>query len=300
MDRHPLTGMQPPITMGHEVSGIVREIGSSVSLVKVDDRICFYPVLSCRKCAACLNGDYHFCEQIGFIGTNLDGGFAEFVRIPEYSCIVVPNGVSAEEASLIEPAAMVVRAVTRIGIHKNDYVAVVGCGPIGLITVQAAKLYGADKVVAIDTVDKRLDLARVLGADAVINVKHTDSVRQIKQAFGGDLAAVVFECVGSGQAMELCSNIVNPGGRIMVMGINPVPFKLDMLSLVNKEITLMGNMGGGGYFEKTLQHVASGELDLKKLISARIMLEMFVPQMETILSNRTDFLKVLVSPRGKL
>jgi len=294
---HVLTGQKPPITLGHEFCGIVREVGSAVTRVKIGDSVCCYPVLSCRECEACLQGKYHFCEKIGYIGTSLDGGFAEYTLVPEYSCAIVPPGISAEEASMIEPAAMVVRAVNRVCVKNGDCVAVVGCGPIGLITIQVARLYGATKIIAFDTVAERREKAESIGANIVIDPRATNFQEQLRALLSDSKISVIFECVGSNQAMELCTSLAFTGSRIMVMGINPGLFPLRILDLVDKEIVLMGNMGGGGYFEKTLQHVVDGDLDLKTLISAKVGLKNFVNQLDAILANRSKFLKVLVNPK---
>lgn len=294
---HILTGQKPPITLGHEFCGIVREVGSAVTRVKVGDSVCCYPVLSCRECDSCLQGKYHFCEKIGYIGTSLDGGFAEYTLVPEYSCTIVSSGISAEEASMIEPAAMVVRAVNRVGIENGNCVAVVGCGPIGLITIQITRLHGATKIIAFDTVAERREKAKAIGANIVIDPKAVNFQEQLHTLLDGSKVSVIFECVGSNQAMELCTSLASPGSKIMVMGINPGLFPLRILDLVDKEIVLMGNMGGGGYFEKALQHVADGDLNLKTLISKKIGLKDFVHQMDAILANRSKFLKVLVNPK---
>ncbi|WP_320121762.1 alcohol dehydrogenase catalytic domain-containing protein [uncultured Sphaerochaeta sp.] len=296
-ESHILTGQKPPITLGHEFSGIVRAVGSAVTRVKLGDSVCCYPVLSCRKCDFCLQGKYHFCKKIGYIGTSLDGGFAEYTVVPEYSCTIVPAGISAEEASIIEPAAMVVRAASRVEVKHGDCVAIIGCGPIGLIAIQIARLYGASKIIAFDTVAERRNKAESLGADITINPGQINFMDELHISLDGVNISIIFECVGSNQAMELCTSLASPGSKIMVMGINPGLFPLRILDLVDKEIELMGNMGGGGFFEKTLQHVADGHLDLKTLISAKIGLKNFIPQLDAIFANRSKFLKVLVDPK---
>jgi len=293
---HPLTNKKPPIVLGHEAVGVVVDTGKAITRIRKGDRVCFYPVLSCRSCDMCREGKYNYCEKIGFIGLSLDGCFAEYVTVPEYSCVIVPSKVSNEAAAIVEPAAMVVRAVDRAGIRTGDKVVVVGCGPIGLITIQMAKIMGSPNIVALEPLKIRREMAIKMGADFVIDPTAGGINKSLSDAFGGKKADVVFECVGIQKTLDLSISTVASGGKIMVVGIYTELSRINMFDIVNKEISLLGNMGGGGYFTKTLEYINKGRLDLDGLVLAKIDLMNIVAKFDEIIAHKDRFLKVIVTP----
>ena len=158
-----------PIVLGHEFSGDVVEVGEGVTKVKVGDRVSGAPLLPCMKCDDCQNGNFSLCKHYSFIGSRQQGSNADYVVIPEQNAIPFDPSISYEQGAMFEPSTVALH-----GLLQNDYqggqcVAILGCGTIGIFTMQWAKIFGSKKVVVFDISQERLDLAKRMGADAVID-----------------------------------------------------------------------------------------------------------------------------------
>ncbi|ULH13828.1 NAD(P)-dependent alcohol dehydrogenase, partial (plasmid) [Deinococcus sp. KNUC1210] len=169
--------VEAPLVLGHEVSGTVEAVGEGVTRLKVGDRVALEPGIPCRKCAYCKTGHYNLCPQMHFMATPpVDGALSEWVIWPEDFTFAIPDSMSLDSAALLEPLAVGVWAARRGGVKMGDSVAVIGAGPIGCTTLQAAKAAGATTLIAVDLEDFRLDLARQLGATHTINARTEDPV----------------------------------------------------------------------------------------------------------------------------
>jgi len=296
---HPLTGRKPPIIIGHEAVGRVIEIGTKVTRVNVGDRVTLYPVLSCRTCHWCLKGRENQCDSIGFIGFALDGGFAEYMKVPEFNCFKVPDGVSDEEAALIEPVAAAVRAVQRAGVRPGQSALIIGAGPIGLAAAQAARAFGADPVIVLDKITSRLQLAKELGADYTLDSGSKELFEQIKSITKGLMPHYVFECVGINVTAELAFKLVSKDGLVMILGVFEKPVTFNPTDIINREFTIMGNMGGGSAFDLTMRLIEKGQINVKRLVTGKIPLEQLILGFEDFKSNKENHLKILVTPIKK-
>lgn len=233
-----------PLIMGHEVAGDVVEVGSEVKDVERGQRAAVKIYVTCGKCQHCRTGRETICfNLIGQIGFNIDGGYAEFARIPAENICRVPDGVSYEEAAIMADAvatpfhALRERAKLRLG----DTVAIVGAGGgVGLNAVQIAKLCGA-RVIAIDVADESLSLARDLGADETVNARERGFDGEVKKLTDGRGAEVVLELVASADTMPLSLNSVRRGGKLVFVGYSPgVPLMVQPLLMVLDELEIIG------------------------------------------------------------
>ena len=163
------TECNPPVILGHEFSGVVTQVGSAVTRVKVGDHVTVNPNISCDACDQCRRGNPHFCDSMAATGVNYDGGFAEYCAVLERQVFKVPDSVPFEEAALCEPVACALHGIDLCGIKPGDTVMVIGGGTIGMMMLQLAQLCGAVRVVMLEPNEKRFDLARKLGADLVLN-----------------------------------------------------------------------------------------------------------------------------------
>ena len=166
---HPLTGKSFPIILGHEFSGDVVEVGKSVKRIAVGDRVTINCLIYCGTCLYCRQGEYNMCLKLGTVGLAWDGAFAEFVVVPEYTVIKIPDEVTYEMGAFAEPLAVAVRGVKRSRLKVGDTAVVIGAGPIGLLVIQAARVLGASKVFAIEPIQRRRELAKQLGASEVFD-----------------------------------------------------------------------------------------------------------------------------------
>lgn len=186
-----------PIVLGHEFSGDVVEVGEGVTSIKVGDTVSGAPLIPCMKCDDCQNGNFSLCKHYSFIGSRQQGSFAEYVVMPEANAVKYDAGIPYEQAAMFEPSTVALH-----GVLCNDYrgggsVAVLGCGTIGIFTLQWAKIFGAKKVVVFDIDDGRLALAKRMGADAVVNTKTDDYKAKCLSLTDGKGFDFVFEAAGN-------------------------------------------------------------------------------------------------------
>ncbi|MBC8253817.1 MAG: alcohol dehydrogenase catalytic domain-containing protein, partial [Ardenticatenia bacterium] len=178
---HPLTGVQAPVILGHEMSGDVVEVGPGVTQVKAGDRVALCPIIGCLECRWCKSGLMGLCPNIAFLGISWHGGgFAQYVNVHDYMCYQLPLEVSYEVGALVEPFAATYRAVKRTQVKPEETVVIVGTGPIGLMALQSAHIHGARRVGAVEAAAKRQELARECGATTAIDPAKQGPVAAIR------------------------------------------------------------------------------------------------------------------------
>lgn len=267
--------VKPPYTFGHEFGGVVVQVGSQVKHVKVGDHVSAETHIVCGHCVACRRGDAHVCLNTKIIGVDREGCFTKYVKLPAENIWINSKELPFEIASIMEPMGNAVHTVLS-GEVAGRSVAVVGCGPIGLMAVAVAKASGASRVMALDVNDYRLDLAETMGATDLIRSHRVDVLKEIHSITKGDGVDVVLEMSGHPVAMDQAFKMVTPGGRVSILSLPTSPVTIDITNdIVFKGITVKGITGRRMY--DTWQQVAglleSGQVDLKPLITHRIALE---------------------------
>jgi L-gulonate 5-dehydrogenase len=248
-----------PRIAGHELCGTVEAVGGDVSGLSKGDLVVVEPFIGCGKCYACRVGKTNCCSNLGLIGTNLPGGYAEFVVAPARNIHRVPQGLSPLEASFAEPLAIGVQACRRADVRAGEYVLILGCGPIGLALIEVAKARGA-RVVATDISEPRLEFARSLGAETIKS-------NELLKTPNGEGAAVVIEATGNPEAMQQTVELVASGGRIVIVGLvkRGVNISIPGLDITRKEMTLLGSRASVNCFPEALQLLASGKIQYPKV-----------------------------------
>ena len=267
-DRWAAENIQPPVILGHELAGWVAAAGPGVTRVREGDLVGVESHLFDGTCAQCQAGSPHLCRHLRVIGAHVDGGYAEFVVIPEVNA-VESNGLDPAVVALQEPMGNAVHAAFVEPIDGRT-VAVTGCGPIGLCAVGIAKAAGAAWVVATDTEPYRLDLATRMGADLVLDGREADTVERVQDATGGDGVEVVLEMSGSPAALDQALRFVTRGGRISLLGIFGEPVAVDLSNLViEKGVRLHGVFGRRIYdtWERTQDLLRSGALNVAPILT---------------------------------
>ena len=233
-----------PVTLGHEFSGVVVEVGEGVSDIKVGDRVTsettFY---ICGKCDYCKSMDYNLCPYRKGLGTQQDGAFAKYVIARKESVHLLPEHVDFKSAAMTEPLACSYHAVEKTKIRENDVVVVIGPGPIGLLTAQVAKSKGATVIITGLTSDQaRLEKAVDLGIDYAINIEEENVNKLIDQLTMGYGVDVVLECSGSVQGARQGLDLLRKKGRYVQVGLFPTPEILfDLEKIIQKEIRVVGS-----------------------------------------------------------
>lgn len=263
--------IKPPVTLGHEVSGIIEELGENVNGWKKGDKAVsetYY--YTCGDCFFCKTGNINLCEKKLSIGSGVDGAMAEYVKVPARNLHRFPETLSFEEACMTEPLVCCVQAVFQHSkLSPNDYVVLMGPGTIGLLTLQVIKLFGC-KVAVLGTRkdEERLQMALELGADRVMYVEDDDIVEQVKGYCRGIGADMVFECSGAVPAIQLAMDLMRKGAHYTQVGIPSREAPVDMGKLVLREYTITGTYATRPvWWDKTIELLNDGKIKLKPLLS---------------------------------
>jgi threonine 3-dehydrogenase len=295
-DRWSQGRIKPPLTVGHEFSGRVLAIGSDVKNIKVGDIVSAETHIVCGKCEWCQRGEYHICKNTKIIGVDTDGCFAEYAKMPAFNLIVNHSDVHPKFLSVQEPLGNAVHTMLHFDI-KDKTVAVVGCGPIGLMGVNIAKAVGSKKIIAIEINDYRINLAKELGADVVINPLKEDVIKRVMEETDGAGIDVVAEFSGNKTAIEQAFKYVKPGGKMSLLGIVPSNVEIDLSSdIVFKGISIYGVVGRLMFktWEQVTDLVQSGKLDLDKIITHTFPLKEMEKAMAIMASGNSG--KVVLIP----
>jgi threonine 3-dehydrogenase len=261
--------LKPPVILGHELAGRVVASGPGVTRVHEGDLVGVESHIVDWTCAQCRAGDMHLCRNLKIIGAHVDGGFAEYVVIPQTNAIE-SNGLDPAVVALQEPMGNAVHAAFVEPIEGRT-VAVTGCGPIGLCTIAIARASGAALVIASDIEPYRLEIAKRMGADLVIDAGDPEMVARVTEATSGDGVEVVLEMSGAQSALDAALAMVTRGGRISLLGIFSRPVQVDLSDqVIQKGVRLYGIYGRRLYdtWERTQSLLRSG-LDVTPIITHR-------------------------------
>jgi L-iditol 2-dehydrogenase len=292
---------KPPIIMGHEASGVVVEVGESVQRWQRGDRVTFDSTVYCGNCHFCRRGDVNLCDNRQVLGVSCDefkrdGALAQYVAVPELIVVGLPDGVSFEQAAMVEPVSIAVHAVARVPVQLNDTGVVIGAGVIGLLTIQALKARGCGFVMAVDTRQDRLDLARQLGADKCFNPEECDVVDEVMKRTGGRGADLAMEAVGFAPTVEMAVNAVRKGGSVGLVGNLSPAVELPLQAVVTRELSLFGSCASRGEYPACLDLIAGGMIQVDPLVSGLASLEDAGDWFARLHSGKESLMKVVVRP----
>ena len=283
-----MKGTRIPNIMGHEPAGEVAKVGPGVTTVKPGDRVFVHFYVTCGMCEFCLSGRETICRrQPGRVGWEMDGGFAEYLKVPAQNAIPVPQTVSVEEAALLGDAiGTAYHAVnSRARLLSGDVGLVMGAGGVGLHLVQVAKVAGA-RVIAVDIDDKKLEMARELGADDVVRYDAKTYVDDVRGLLGGDGVHAVFETVGLPETFERNLAVLRPAGRLVIIGYKPgTTFPVDPLRMLLDEVEILGSRAvTKPELQAVVRLVARGQV--KPIITRRFKLEQVNEALEELRQGR--------------
>lgn len=264
---------------GHEFSGEVYKIGSSVKSLKEGDRVGVEPIVGCGRCCWCNVGWYNLCDNYNLIGFHYVGGMAEYCAAPAENCFILPDNVSFESAAMLDCVTVAFHAVNKAEIHGGDDVAIIGAGVVGLLTLQVALIQGAENVYVIGKHDFQLEKAKMLGASAVINAKNVNPQEKIMDITRGKGVDKVIEAAGgSSNALSDAIDITRKRGVVVTTGIFTKPIPIDFFKFLTKELTMTSSWGYGYLehkkeFEIALEYLAKRKINAEELITHKYPLE---------------------------
>ncbi len=269
-------GVRYPSILGHEFAGVVVDTGGHEQ-VQLGQAVTVCPAFSCGGCDNCLRGAENLCSKLTAMGYEIDGGFAEYVRIPASAVasghvFAVPEGTSFERAALAEPLACVINGQERVGIDTGDVVVILGAGPIGLLHVKLARLSGAKRIIVSQTSDIRRQAALAAGADDVIDPHADDVVERVRYLTAGVGADVAICAIGKPELADAAIRMVRPRGRVnLFAGFSKgVRAELDVNALHYGELGVSGAFGlTRAHFKRALHLIATRQIEVESLLTHR-------------------------------
>lgn len=275
LDHGTPTFKDPPLVLGHEVSGIVEQVGADAVGFELGDRVLIAAVLSCGTCEACRTGRENICQNSVMLGNNVDGGFAEFVTAPVKDVFHLPQEIPLIEGSVIADAVTTPyhAVVNRGRIIPGDQVVVIGCGGVGLNVVQMAVAVGA-AVVAVDVSADKREWALRLGATAAVDPGEVERLdREVRRLTGGG-AHVAFEVVGKAATQEQAISCVRTGGRVVFVGYSPQKMSLNSGRVMFRELEIVGSLGCRPVdYPRAIELVRQGRVQVEPLVTHRHSLD---------------------------
>lgn len=253
----------PPIVLGHENSGVVVEVGSEVTNVKVGDRVAVDPNIYCGQCKYCRTGRPELCEHLSAIGVTRDGGFEDYFTAPASVVYPIPDNVSLKAAALVEPISCAVHGIQLLKVSPYQKALVIGDGFMGQIFVQLLQAYGIHEVDIAGIVDEKLAMAKdKFGAKRTFNTMAGDKIPD-------GAYDIVIEAVGSPKTQEAAIEAAARGGQVLMFGVGgpDATFEMNTYEVFQKQLTIQGSFINPNAFEDSLALLASGKLDVEPLIS---------------------------------
>ena len=284
-----------PLVPGHECCGHVVQVGERDMTLKEGDRAVVQPNFGCTSCYLCRMGKDNLCPSKVRLGVDIDGCFAEYVKAPARYVWPIPDEISDQQGAMVEPLAVAVRAVRKMGNPLGKRVLLLGGGPIGLLTLQLAKQAGAAVILA-DLVEERLALGRKLGACEVLDVNKYDLTKRVMWLTKGEGIDVVIEAAGAIQTVELAVEVVRPGGVIVLVGLPHGTVSIPPTRIVRKEIEIRGSIiYSYDDFRQSVRLISEGMIDVDSLITHKFPLKDIGKAFDVLTTERKG-IKIIVKP----
>lgn len=291
----------PPVIMGHEASGIVAAVGSSVKGFSVGDRITFDSTTNCGECYYCRKGQVNLCDNRRVLGVSCNdyrqnGAFAEYVAIPQYIAYHLPDEITFEQAAMVEPVSIAVHAVSRFPVSLSDTAVVVGVGTIGLFIVQILHLAGCGRIIAIDLDSSKFELAKAFGATHCLKADSDHLPAKIATLTNGRGADLTFEAVGITSTVKTAVDLLRKGGSLTLVGNLMAQIDFPLQSVVTRQISIFGSCASSGEYPICLDLIAGGKVNVEALISARASLKDGADWFKRLYHKEAGLKKVILIP----
>ncbi|KAK7315389.1 hypothetical protein VNO77_33935 [Canavalia gladiata] len=266
--------VKEPMVIGHECAGIIEEVGSEVKNLVAGDRVAIEPGISCWRCEQCKLGRYNLCTDMKFFATPpVHGSLANQIVHPADLCYKLPENVSLEEGAMCEPLSVGVYACRRANVGPETNVLIMGAGPIGLVSILAARAFGAPRIVITDVDNHRLSVAKSLGADDIVKVSTniqnvSQEVMQIRKAMGAGVD-VSFDCVGFDKTLSTALSATQPGGKVCLVGMGHSEMTIPLTAAAAREVDVIGVFRYRNTWPLCIEFLRSGKIDIKPLITHR-------------------------------
>jgi L-iditol 2-dehydrogenase len=291
----------PPIVMGHEASGTIADVGKNVTQWAKGDRVTFDSTIYCGKCHFCRLGQINLCDNRRVAGVSCEayrqhGAFAEYIVVPEHILYRLPEGITFEQAAMVEALSIAFHAVNRTPIRLNDTAVVVGAGMIGLLVIQSLRLAGCGQIIAVDIDEGKLAFAKKLGANFGFNPLGANVAAEVLRLTHNKGADCALEVVGISPAVNTGINVIKKGGSLTLVGNLSAKIDFPLQAAVTREITLYGSCGSNGEYPACMDMIASKKVDVDSLISAVAPLSEGISWFKRLYDKEPGLMKVILTP----
>ena len=283
-----------PMILGHETSGTVVQLGEGVTCLKVGDRVAIEPGVPCYKCSQCIDGKYNLCPDVFFCATPpFDGTLTRLYCHDANFCFKLPDSISYEEGALLEPLSVGLHACRRAEITGGDTILICGAGPIGLVTLLTARAFGATNIAITDINPKRLEFARSLGVNHTLLVEgdpQTTAARVVELL--GKMPDKSIDCVAFPASISTAIYATKSGGTVLLVGLGPPTAEIPIVNASVREVDIKGVFRYRGCYQKALDMISSGLINVKPLVTHRYAVEQAMEAFEKTKSG--EGIKVMI------
>ncbi|XP_060554294.1 sorbitol dehydrogenase-like, partial [Ruditapes philippinarum] len=265
-----------PYGLGHEGAGIVSKLGEGVTSLKIGDKVAMDPFSYCETCSDCREGKFNLCEKAAIHGFPGHWGYmARYCLENVKHCFRLPDHISTEEGAMLEPLAVALHGCRRVGVSAGNNVLITGAGPMGLLSMMAARVFGATNICVTDVLESRIKLAKQLGADYALDVrsKEPEEIEKMVEECFGEKPHVAIECSGSPSAIRAAIRSTKSGGRVAQVGLGEANVTVPIINASFREVDILGVRAYLYCTPLAIDLVSSGQMDIKPLITHRFELE---------------------------
>jgi len=255
-----------PRIIGHEITGVVIQLGKDVSQFQLGDHVIVKQTESCGSCYACTHGRENVCKDLKVRGVNMDGGYQERIIVPEKSAYRISKDLDIKTAVMIEPFTIAFQACSRGRLQSDDTLLVYGAGALGSSVIQVAKSFGC-KIIAIDIAEEKIKQAKLTGADKAFNGLDQNIKEQLLQETGDYGPTICIDTVCNPKSFEFLLDVIGNAGRLVLMGFDTRPSEIPQFKITAREIDVVGSRLQSGNFEKVIELFENGNIDPSEMIS---------------------------------
>lgn len=291
-------GTKPPLVLGHEISGVVADVGSSVTGISTGDRVALDPVQKCGACWCCSNGIEHLCQNCRHLGDqSVPGGWAEYVAVDARNAYVIPNNVDFTPACLLEPSAVCHQSLERTRFGAGDSILIIGDGPFGFLHAQLAQAKGAGKIIVTGHYDERLERIAALTGAITCNTHYQELAPIIQDEIGLPGVDVAIEATGAGDAPDLGIQALRPRGSIVIFSYiwKPLPIQMGLIHM--RELNVLGSCRSQRGYQPCLDLMGEGKLDPAALIDVLVPLEDHQVAVDALIHRKAHVFKAVFQPQ---
>ncbi|OMF21942.1 alcohol dehydrogenase [Paenibacillus sp. FSL H8-0548] len=291
--------VKQPLILGHELAGVVVEVGENVQHIKVGDRVAVEPGVTCGRCENCKSGRYNLCPDVVFMATPpVDGAWAEYVAVRADFLFPMPDEMSFEEGALLEPLSVGFHAMKRAQVQPEDRVLVTGLGPIGQLAVAAARLFGVSEIYGSDVVEYRRELAKTMGVTDVCDPMTESLQDKVNEWSHGKGVDVIIETSGNAGAIAASTAHVKRGGKIVLVGLPAAAsIGINVNELIDGEIDVLGVFRYANTYPAAIRALQSGKIQLEKTITHKFKLDDIQEALDMAIHQKNSSMKIMIYPK---